>query len=316
MKMYLDYERINHHKSMLSDRVRTNSFKKAIFETVKKGDVVADIGAGTGILAMFAAQAGAKRVYAVERTDIIEVAKKIAEANGLSNRIVFIKKDASKCNLPEKCDVIVSECIGYFALQENMVQEVIDFSAKHLKKGGKVIPSKIEMFVAPVESEEKYANVSFWNDLYGLDFSYMREIARNSTFQVLFDRPELLSRPKKMGAIDLKHGGKILFDKKANFLFNKNCVLHGFCGFFDAKLSARLKLSNSPLRNPTHWKNEFFPCRQPLRIKSGEEVNLSIKAIPMKSRVDWEWIIALRGIRLKHSTLEGIRLKEQKKIVI
>ncbi len=71
----LGYE--SYHQ-MLSDNVRMDAFRKAIFETVKPGDIVIDFGAGTGILGLWALQAGAEKVYAIEKTDSIELAKSIA----------------------------------------------------------------------------------------------------------------------------------------------------------------------------------------------------------------------------------------------
>ena len=69
------------HRRMLNDRIRTEAFRDAIEKVVKPGDVVVDVGAGTGILSLFAARAGAARVYAIERSPTIEQAKAIARAN-------------------------------------------------------------------------------------------------------------------------------------------------------------------------------------------------------------------------------------------
>ena len=68
---------------MICDRVRTEAFRRAIESVVRPGDVVLDVGAGSGILSLFAARAGAARVYAVERTTVATVAQMLAAANGL-----------------------------------------------------------------------------------------------------------------------------------------------------------------------------------------------------------------------------------------
>ena len=108
------------HRQMLNDRIRTAAFRDAIEKTVKPGDMVADVGAGTGILSLFAARAGAARVYAIERTPTIEQAKAIAKANGMQDQIEFIWAEALKAKLPEKVDVIVSEWLGHGGLDEDM----------------------------------------------------------------------------------------------------------------------------------------------------------------------------------------------------
>ena len=63
-----DYQRLAMHRLMLRDRVRNETFREGIGAAVTPGNVVLDVGAGTGILSLFCIQAGAQRVYAVERT--------------------------------------------------------------------------------------------------------------------------------------------------------------------------------------------------------------------------------------------------------
>ena len=103
------YKGLAFHRLLLEDSVRTESFRRAIAKVVKEGDVVVDLGAGTGILSYFACQAGAARVYAIESDSIIEVARLVARQNGMDDRITFIKESSWMTNLPEHVDVVVSE---------------------------------------------------------------------------------------------------------------------------------------------------------------------------------------------------------------
>lgn len=108
------------HRKMLRDRLRCETYRRAIAETVRPGDVVLDMGAGTGILSIFAARAGARKVYAVERTAIADVAREIVRANGVEDRIDVLQADMETLELSEPVDVIVSEWMGNYGVDENL----------------------------------------------------------------------------------------------------------------------------------------------------------------------------------------------------
>ena len=148
------FERIFSQKPMIADKVRMEAYRKAIHKVVNKGDVVADIGTGSGILAFFSIQAGAKKVYAIEQNKIIEEAEELAKFNGLEKKIVFIKERSDRVELPEKVDVIISELIGYFGLEENLLHFKINARERFLKPGGKLVPAWIELYLVPVEAEK------------------------------------------------------------------------------------------------------------------------------------------------------------------
>ena len=164
--MVLDeaYRRAYMHYRMLGDEVRTEAFRKAIHRLVRPGDVVADLGAGTGILSFFACEAGAARVYAVERSRIIGEAQEIARANDLANRIKFVRGDATKVKLPERVDVLVSEWLGNFGLEENMLPALIAFRKGNLKRTGKVIPQTVALRLAPVETQRGHRQIHFFGN--------------------------------------------------------------------------------------------------------------------------------------------------------
>ena len=127
------FERIFSQQPMIADQVRMEAYRKAIHEVVKKGDVVADIGTGSGILAFFALQAGARKVYAIEQNKIIEEAEELAKLDGMEERIVFIKGRSDRIELPEKVDVITSEILGHFGYEEHVARFKIDARKRFLK---------------------------------------------------------------------------------------------------------------------------------------------------------------------------------------
>ncbi|GER30599.1 protein arginine n-methyltransferase [Striga asiatica] len=115
-KMYFHYYgQLLHQQNMLQDYVRTGSYYAAVLENrVDFTDrVVVDVGAGSGILSLFAAQAGAKHVYAVEASEMADYARKLIAGNpSLSQRITVIKGKVEEVELPEKADILISEPMG------------------------------------------------------------------------------------------------------------------------------------------------------------------------------------------------------------
>lgn len=92
------------HEEMLKDEVRTRTYEMAIMENkhLFQDKIILDVGCGTGILSMFAAQAGAKHVYAVDCSSIVDQARQIIELNGFADKITIIK--GKVCFVADGCD--------------------------------------------------------------------------------------------------------------------------------------------------------------------------------------------------------------------
>ncbi|HEY1101398.1 MAG TPA: 50S ribosomal protein L11 methyltransferase, partial [Myxococcota bacterium] len=115
------FDDVGNHANMLLDEARVAAFANAIKEAVKPGHVVADIGSGTGLLAILAAKAGARVVYAVERGPLAEIIEAAAVDNGVGDVVKVLRGDARDLVFPETPDVIVSETIGSFGVDEGML---------------------------------------------------------------------------------------------------------------------------------------------------------------------------------------------------
>ena len=169
------------HEEMLKDEVRTRTYQMAILGNrhLFEGKVVLDVGCGTGILSMFAVQAGASHVYAVDCSSIIHRASMIVRDNGMSDRITLLRGKMEDIALPvEGVDVIVSEWMGYFLLYESMLNTVLFARDRWLRPGGVVFPDKAVMYLCACEDEAmKYERIDFWDDVYGFDMSALKDVA-------------------------------------------------------------------------------------------------------------------------------------------
>ena len=117
------YGQLLHQGNMLQDYVRTGTYQQSIIRNPIdfQDKVVLDVGTGTGILSFFAAQAGARKVYAVEASSSATVAERLAIANGLSDKIEIIMGKIEEIDIPEKVDLIISEPIGFLLVHERML---------------------------------------------------------------------------------------------------------------------------------------------------------------------------------------------------
>jgi predicted RNA methylase len=174
------------HSEMLLDEPRTLAYKRAIefHSEFIKGRVVLDVGCGTGVLAIFCAKAGAKKVYAVDASALTKSTEQIVRDNGLQDIITVIRCKAEDLDLPEKVDVIVSEWMGTMLVFESMLDAVIVTRDKWLKDGGLMLPGTAQIWAAPVSTADAYhTRVGFWKDVHGIDMSAMVEQSKEFFLQ-------------------------------------------------------------------------------------------------------------------------------------
>ena len=173
------------HARMLHDDRRTRDFIAALTAAVQPGDVVLDIGTGSGVLAVALARTGAKCVYAVEASDIAAVAARVFEANGVADRVTLVSGWSRQIELPERADLLVAEIIGNEPLEEEILETTLDARRRLLKPGARLVPHALELLARPLllpEAEIRQrvfgrAAVERWRDLYGIDFQPLADVA-------------------------------------------------------------------------------------------------------------------------------------------
>ena len=191
---------------MLSDLVRGDAYRKGIESSVTPDSAVLDMGAGSGIMSFFAAVAGARKVYAVERTGIVKITRELAEQNGLLNQIQIIQSDILKVQLPEKVDVLVSEWLGPFGVDENLLYPVLVARDRWLKENGKILPEVVTAWMAPAFDPVLDSDMFFWQSRpYGLNF---QPVATHSANEIRYGQQhlnadDLLAEPQPMWRTDL-----------------------------------------------------------------------------------------------------------------
>ena len=281
------------HGRLLVDKVRTNRFREAIQRTVKTGDIVVDLGAGTGLLSFFAIQAGAKHVYAIERSLSSEMASALIAANGLQDRITLISRDSTETHLPELCDVLVSETMSSFCFDyEDAIEYMADARERFLKPGGRLIPESAETFLLPFSSDA-FGVGSIPQPFHGLNYLPFRKKLFEGTFLVPASREPFreLSTPSPCYTVDFRRDSHKPGRTFLPFRITSDGRLDGFLGWFTAQLCDGVSISNSPYLPMTSWGQLCFSTLEQPLVHAGQSIVLELGLSPVGDDLQWSYSV-------------------------
>jgi len=280
------------HELMLNDQLRMAAYREAIRQAVWPGAVVLDLGTGTGVLAQWALEARAKRVYGIEvNHKILELAERRLGAAGLADRFKPVNGLSYDVELPEKVDLIISELIGNFGDNEDCHRILADARGRFLKPGGLMLPLRVTTFFVPVSSLMAHEqilsgvckSVSRTHDLRKL----LERLGLDDPFDVYYDVivPERrhLGAPRKARVFDLG-ADRVDTTYRIDLSFTASAPgpLTGFKGYFIADLTEqiRLDISGSDIESrltSDSWKHAYLPLRRPIDVRSGVSIKLTLE---------------------------------------
>jgi SAM-dependent methyltransferase len=285
----MSYDTIPSHLEMLQDSVRTEAYRKAISEVVRPGDRVLDFGCGTGVLSIFAERAGASRVYALDRSRMISVARVIFAENGCKN-IETVSGDGDEVELPGEVDVIVSEWMGHFLFAEQMLEPLVRLRDDFLRKNGRMIPAKCSLHIGMISTSSFLEELSFLcTRPYGIDFSAVGDWPFRDVGMHRIETRDLLPETVCIGEFDLHSvtgTPRVLAGTVASA---RDASIFGLCGWFDAQLSENVKISTSPFSPSTHWLQFHFPFERPLDVRAGVPIDIEVRIIPQPHQNGYTW---------------------------
>lgn len=266
---FRSYAEIGVHRLMLQDAPRTEAYRRAIEENgdIFRGKTVLEVGCGSGILSLFAARAGAAKVYAVEASGMASHARELVQRNGFSEVIEVVQGLMEEVELPvESVDIIISEWMGFYLVHESMLPSVFVARDRFLKPDGLVFPQHCRVFAAPVSLDAFIdENFTFFQNVYGFDFSYLiphyqEELLSKPTVRVL-DTDQLLSDPTLIWEVDCATATEAdlaFLCARCEFQMKKAGTLQGVALWFDVAFPAAdgvepVVLDTAPTAAPTHW---------------------------------------------------------------
>lgn len=251
------YSHVDVHEEMLRDERRTLTYRKAIEASVRD-KVVLDVGCGTGVLSMFAVQAGAKHVYAVDASAMAGIAQEIVIKNGMEDRITVLKGKVEEVQLPQQVDILLSEWMGYGLFYECMLSSVLHARDVWLKPEGIMLPGKARLFTALVRADGMH---EFWDSVYGFDMSPMKCLAAQDVSPWAkvedIEGQDIGSDAVCLIDVNLTTIPIQFLDKGYTSSFqlqsHVGTGITGLCVWFDTAFGHGIVLSTTPYQEPTHW---------------------------------------------------------------
>jgi type I protein arginine methyltransferase len=295
---------------MLAEPVRADAHFAAVRESVRPGMVVADVGAGPGVLGIYAATLGARRVFLVEPDASVNAARALAIENGVADRVEVIRAPSTEIDLPERADVIVSDLRGVTPLYGRHLEAAADMRRRLLAPGGICIPRRDRLYTALVEDEPLHARtVGVWSGVPDpLVHDTLTALMANGWFHTRATGAQLLSAPSPFVTLDYDLPAPALhstWEARAT----RDGTAHGLLLWFDTELTDRVALSNAPTAPPALYGQAYFPFRGGLRLRRGDRVALALRAVLTGDDYAWTWDVrAADGRSERHSTLHSLPL--------
>ena len=296
---------------MLADPVRGAAYLAAVRESVRPGMVVADVGAGPGVLGVYAATLGARRVFLVEPDASVNAARVLAAENGVAERVEVIRAPSTEIELPERADVIVSDLRGVTPFHGRHLEAAADMRRRLLAPGGVCIPLRDRVYAALVEDDALYARaVGAWSSVSGtLEHESLTSLMANGWFRTRASGEQLLSEAAPFVTLDYDRPAPALqacWDAHAT----RDGIAHGLLLWFDTDLTDRIALSNAPTAPPALYGQAFFPFRPTFTMRRGGRLRVELRTVLAGDDHTWTWAArddsGERAVR--HSTLLSLPL--------
>lgn len=277
------------HLYLLKSPRRIATFRHALRAVVRPGDVVLDVGCGTGILGFLALQAGAARVIGVDRHPVVFLAREIARANGWADRCAFLHASLPEGPLPEKADVIVSDIIAHGGIDTRTFQLLAETRRRWGRPGCRMMPGRGRYWLTPVSAPKTHRSVWDWGRGFGgMNLDAIRPFLVNRGFH-LFERTRPLGSRTRLGELDLRRADERIFpiEWNATLPVTRAGTLHGLQWDYGLELSSGRSYGTViPMGRPPF----FFPVAG-VGVRRGDRVRATVL---LSGDRNWSWSSEVR----------------------
>jgi protein arginine N-methyltransferase 1 len=299
---------------MIADRARLDAHAAALARVVGPESVVLDVGAGTGIMSLLACQAGARRVYAVDSTDFVHLAARVARDNGFTDRLVVIQGRSTELTLPERANVIVSDLRGALPPHGSHFSDLIDARTRLLAPGGRLLPARDTLRLAVVSVPEAFAERrEVWRSRpHGLDLGSALRYVDNSAQRHRARPGDLLGDAVTWARLDYATLTELGVRGAGTFTAKRAGAGHGLLVWFDAELIDGIGHSSAPGAPESMYGQVLLAWPEEVALGHGDRVAFEVRADPIGAEYVWTWVTEIRRAagdevvaRFRQSTFEG-----------
>lgn len=278
------------HGAMLADDARNQALAAGIAALVKPGDIVVDVGAGSGLLSMLAVRAGAQRVYALENSTMALLARRLIDLNHMSASIELVHTYSHAWQPPARADVILCETLGFAALDEGFRASLVDARERMLRPGGLLLPGVVRILAVPVQAEASQPDITELDTLLGLDYQPLGAVMRRVFQRRYIAYADELAQPQTLFTLDcytMRADHRLT--AQVVFELATSGTLAGFALWFEAELAPGVHMANRCPDPHNHWGQTYLPLGRALPVTPGQQVTLTIEMNDKEGSLSISW---------------------------
>src|ERR1043165_369551 len=282
---------LHFYGEMIANAARVEPYVAALREYVTPESVVLDLGCGQGLFALLACRFGARRAYAIETDNAINIAREAAVANGCAERIEFFQNLSTKVTLPEPVTIIISDLRGVLPWFQKHIPSIVDARQRLLAPGGVLIPRRDTLWAALVETPEQYEKVvgPWRNRLFEVDLSAGLARITNSWRKTRLKAEELLTEAVCWTSLDYREVVSADVAGEVSWRVGRCGTAHGVAVWFDAELADAIGFTNRPGAPELVYGQGFFPFPHAVEVSAGERVDVRLRADLVQEDYVWSW---------------------------
>ncbi len=262
------------HVEMLRDATRSLTFQRAITAQVTPGMHVVDIGAGSGLLGLWALAAGAGELDAIDATTIGTTLATTFAANGFADKARAHVAHSSKVTVPQRADLVIAEVLGHLGIDEGILATCADAKQRLAKPDAKFIPARVDVVAWPVWVPD-FENdlLAFWhNKPYDFELAAMADLSRETTYACNEHDGQRLADTAILSSHVIGDPEPPRWHAKATFTAAFKSAHNGFFLSFVADLGGGVTLDGS---RTSSWKVVFLPSKA-RQLAKGDRLTLEI----------------------------------------